>query len=64
MAYKQIAPTIECNHRQYDYILDTDSDVQDLPNTCASGSTALSCASGKIFIVNASGAWVELGGGV
>lgn len=64
MAYEQIAPTIECNHRQYDYILDTDADAQDLPIACAAGSTALSCASGNVFIVNASGKWVKLGGGV
>lgn len=64
MAYKQIAPTIECSHRQYDYILDTDEDAKDLPQSCAAGSTALSCASGNVFIANASGAWVRLGGEV
>lgn len=62
MAYKQIAPTLECANKMHDYILDTDADAANLPATCAAGSTALSCASGKVFIVNASGAWVELGG--
>ena len=62
MAIKQITPTMECQHRIHDFIIDTDADAADLPATCASGSTALSCASGNVFIVNASGAWVQLGG--
>lgn len=62
MAYKQIAPTLECANKMYDYILDTDADAEDLPVTCAAGSTALSCDTGNVFIVNASGAWVQLGG--
>lgn len=62
MAYKQIAPTLECMNKMHDYILDTDEDVADLPETCAAGSTALSCATANVFIVNASGTWVKLGG--
>lgn len=62
MAIKQIAPVLNCSNPRYDYIIDTDADAADLPETCAAGSTALSCASGNVFIVNASGAWVLLGG--
>ena len=63
MAIQQIRPYSTCDKRRYDYIMDTDADVENLPKTCAAGSTALSAASGKMFIVNASGDWVELGGG-
>lgn len=62
MAIKEIAPTLNCTHKMHDYIIDTDNDAKDLPETCAAGSTALSCASGNVFIVNASGQWVKLGG--
>ena len=62
MAYKQIAPTLECANKIHDYIMDTDEDVASLPVTCAAGSTALSCATAHVFIVNASGQWVRLGG--
>lgn len=62
MAIKQISPTMNCSSRIHDFIIDTDADAADLPETCAAGSTALSCASGNVFIVNASGEWVILGG--
>jgi hypothetical protein len=62
MAIKKIAPTNECSNVRYDYIIDTDADAETLPQNCASGSTALSCESGNMFIVNASGVWVKLGG--
>ena len=61
MAIMQIAPTMECKNRTYDFIIDTDADAPNLPKTCAAGSTALSCASGNVFIVNASGKWVKAG---
>lgn len=62
MAIQQISPFATCEKRRYDYIIDTDADVKDLPNICAAGSMALSCASGNVFIVNASGNWVKFGG--
>lgn len=62
MAFEQISPFSTCEKRRYDFIMDTDQDLADLPTECAPGSTALSCASGKVFIVNASHMWVELGG--
>lgn len=46
--------------RQKEFILDAESDVANLPE-CAPGSTALVCATGKVYIVNASGQWVEFG---
>ena len=63
MAIEQVAPFSKCEKRRYDYIIDTDADVANLPKTCAAGSIAISCASGKVFIVNASHNWVEFGGG-
>jgi hypothetical protein len=63
MAIEQIAPFSTCEKRRYDYIIDTDEDADQLPASCAAGSTALSCASGSVFIVNASHEWVKLGGG-
>lgn len=62
MAIQQIAPFATCEKRRFDFIIDTDEDAAQLPATCAAGSTALSCDSGNVFIVNASGAWVKLGG--
>lgn len=44
-----------------EFICDTDDDVANLPECCA-GSAALVSASGKVWIVNASGEWVEFGG--
>lgn len=62
MAIQQIAPFATCENRRYDYIIDNDEDAAHLPERCAAGSTALSCDSGNVFIVNASGNWVKLGG--
>lgn len=61
MAYKQIAPTYECEAPRREFVLDTDADIADLPE-CGSGSVALSVASGKVFMKNASGVWAVLGG--
>ena len=61
MAYKQIAPTYECEAPRRDFVMDTDADIADLPS-CGAGSTAISVASGKVFMKNASGAWAEFGG--
>ena len=46
-----------------EFICDTEADVAKLPKCCA-GSSALISNSGKVYIVNASGAWVEFGAGV
>lgn len=62
MAIKQTKPFSKCNARHHEYIIDNDEDVQNLPTTCAAGSTALSCATANIFIMNASGEWVLFGG--
>ena len=62
MAIQQISPYLTCEKRRFDFIIDTDEDAANLPQTCAAGSTALSCGSGNVFIVNASGNWVKLGG--
>lgn len=47
---------------QYDYILDTDADAENLPSA-RPGSTAFSVDSGNLFMVNASGQWRQVGGG-
>ena len=46
---------------EHEYICDTDSDFANLPK-CATGSTAVSIASGKIMVVNTSGEFVTFGG--
>jgi hypothetical protein len=43
-----------------DFIIDTEADVAILPE-CDPGSTAVVAATGNVYIVNASGKWVELG---
>lgn len=63
--------------RQMQYIMDTDADKSNLPTAaadgvsqgdsvthlkCGKGSTALSIGSGKIFMLNSSNSWVEIGG--
>lgn len=44
-----------------EFIVDTDADFANLPEACT-GSTALSVATGNVYIVNASGNWVPFGG--
>lgn len=44
-----------------DYIVDTSADVASLP-ACCTGSSALAVESGTVYMVNASGTWVVLGG--
>lgn len=41
---------------QYEFVLDSDADVADLPECCP-GSTALVRKGGKIYMVDASGEW-------
>lgn len=58
--------------RQYSYIVDADTDIDDLPTStkkgsngesCVSvGSMAMSIGSGKIFILDSSDTWTEYGG--
>lgn len=60
--YKKIAPVMECALPICEFVLDGDEDVASLPE-CGSGSTAISVASGKVFMKNASGEWKEFGGG-
>ena len=42
------------------FIMDSESDVQNLPTCCAS-SVAIVAEGGKVYMVNASGNWVEFG---
>lgn len=50
---------IECDYR-CSFIMDDAADAANLPK-CAAGSTALVAKSGgALYIVNASGAWVEV----
>jgi hypothetical protein len=44
-----------------EYLCDTDADIANLPESCV-GSTAVSIESGKVYIVNTEGKWVEFGG--
>ena len=47
--------------RVFEFIADTETDVSSLPQ-CKPSSTALVCATGNVYIVNASGQWVKFGG--
>lgn len=65
MAFKWINPKWSPNAKDYhsdkkEFICDARADISSLPK-CASGSTALVVATGDVFIVNASGQWVEFG---
>ena len=61
MSIKKIAPTNNCKNPKCEFIMDTDSDLPELPVTCASGSVAIACNSGNKYIVNATGCWVKQG---
>ena len=52
---------LEAKDHTKEFILDTEADVAELPE-CCSGSTALVCSTGNVYIVNASGQWVKFGG--
>lgn len=58
MAVKQIN-----DNRDFDweeYIIDTSSDVVDLPTTCGWGSRAICISTGDIYILNSNKEWVTL----
>ena len=44
-----------------DFICDTEADISSLPKCCPQ-STCLVAATGSVYIVNASGEWVKMGG--
>ena len=48
------------NEYVYDYIVDTEADVAELPK-CCTGSSALVVETGVVYVVNASGKWAVLG---
>lgn len=62
MAFKMISQQWCPYNEDYrkEFIADAESDVASLP-TCCAGSSALVSDSGKVYIVNASGKWVEFG---
>ena len=47
---------------QYQYIVDTDSDIENLP-TSAKGSMAMSIESGKFYALNSNNEWASVGAG-
>ena len=47
---------------RHEYICDTDEDFASLPETCGTGSSAVSLASGNVKVVNTQGEWVTFGG--
>lgn len=63
MAYKiidiKVNPLTITEHR--DYICDTDADFANLPKGNP-GDSAVSAATGNVYVVNASGEWVAFGG--
>lgn len=63
MAWKlidiRVNPLTNKKHREY--ICDTDADFESLPKAHA-GDTAVSAATGNVYVVNATGEWVKFGG--
>ena len=59
MAYKRINDSY-VNGCRKEYICDTDADFANLPEACT-GSMAVSLESGKVYVVNTQGEWVEFG---
>lgn len=45
-----------------EFVADTDADLENLPEGCGTGSTAVSIESGKVMVVNTQGKWVAFGG--
>ena len=62
MAFKCIneeyVPYTDCD--KHEFVCDAESDITDLP-ACGCGSVALVIATGDVYIVNPSGAWVKIG---
>ena len=56
---KEYVPSLD--DYKCEYIVDTDSDLANLPDGCT-GSSAVSVESGSVRVVNASGAWANFGG--
>lgn len=61
MAYKIINDCIYGDLSRREIVCDSASDVASLPAS-TTGSTAVVCDSGDIYVVNASGEWVKFGG--
>lgn len=63
MAWKLIDVRVNplTNKDHNEFICDTDADFADLPK-CNPGDTAVSTATGNVYVVNASGNWVAFGG--
>lgn len=59
--YVLISGSVHGNTRR-EYLVDTDADLENLPECPIPGSTAVSIASGKIKVVNTKGKWVDFGG--
>lgn len=55
----RVNPLTNKKHREF--ICDTDADFASLPKAHA-GDTAVSAATGNVYVVNASGNWVPFGG--
>lgn len=66
MAFKQVNERAAANGFFYyivkEFIVDSDADFENLPN-CDPTSAALNPHNGKVFVVDASGNWVEFGAG-
>jgi hypothetical protein len=51
------------NDNQREYIMDTDGEIDNLPelsNNCSQGSTAFSIQSGKVFMLSGDNEWREI----
>ena len=44
-----------------EYVIDTEADVEDLPTNIGWGSSALCIENSKVYMLNSSQEWIELG---
>jgi len=62
MAIKQINTSRDFD--QEEFVIDSAEDVENLPDDCGWGSTAICIASGEVYILNSDCEWVVLGSGI
>lgn len=60
MAHKEIGEYLKGSRIPRQFVCDTKEDIANLPSAMA-GSTAVVPSEGAIYMVNASGRWVEWG---
>lgn len=63
MAINKISQSGHIQYGVSEFIIDTDTDLADLPIDITKGSSALSLSSGNVYFLNGNREWVLVGGG-